>query len=294
MTTLALPPSASALRRVFAEPRVLIGLCALLLLCALALFAPWIAPHAPNEQDLLATLLPPAWAPGGDRAYPLGTDALGQCVLSRLLYSTRVTVVIALTAPLGAAFLGTTLALVAGYRGGRVDWAILRMVDLWMSFPAIVLALVLMVALSPGLVNVIVAIVLVDWTRFCRVIRADVVVLRRKDYVAAARITGASHWQVVLRDILPGIGPTLIALISLEMAISVVAESILSFVGMSVEPHVPTWGVMIADGLKNVFSAPWGLVAPVLCTVLTVLAFTVLGDGLRRTTDPRLFNRSGN
>lgn len=292
MTTLVLSPP-SALRRVLAEPRVLVGLVLLVLLSGVALFAPWIAPHAPNEQDLLATLLPPAWAPGGDRAYPLGTDALGQCVLSRLIYSTRVTVVIMLTAPLGAALLGTTLALIAGYRGGRVEWAILRMVDLWMSFPAIVLALVLMVALSPGLVNVIVAIVLVDWTRFCRVIRADVVVLRRKDYVAAARITGASHWQVVLRDILPGIWPTLVALISLEMGISVVAESILSFVGMSVEPHVPTWGVMISDGLKNVFSAPWGLVAPVLCTVLTVLATTVLGDGLRRTTDPRLFNRSG-
>jgi peptide/nickel transport system permease protein len=162
-----------------------------------------------------------------------------------------------------------------------------------MSFPAIVLALVLMVALSPGLLNVIVAIILVDWTRFCRVIRADVVVLRRKDYVAAARITGASHWQVVMKDIVPGILPTLISLISLEMGISVVAESILSFVGMSVEPNVPTWGVMIADGLKSVFSSPWGLIAPVACTVLTVLATTCLGDGLRRTTDPRLFNRSG-
>lgn len=280
-------------RRVLGEPSVLIGATLLLLLAALAVFAPWLAPHGPNEQDLLSTLLPPAWAHGGDRSFPLGTDALGQCVLSRLIYSTRVTVIIALTAPLGAALLGCALALIAGYRGGRIEWAILRMVDLWMSFPAIVLALVLMVVLSPGLLNVIIAIILVDWTRFCRVIRADVVVLRRKDYVAAARITGASHWQVVMKDIVPGITPTLISLISLEMGISVVAESILSFVGMSVEPHVPTWGVMIADGLKSVFSSPWGLIAPVLCTVLTVLATTCLGDGLRRTADPRLFNRSG-
>lgn len=279
------------MRRVLAEPRVLIGGALFLLLVFVAVFAPWLAPHGPTEQDLLNTLLPPAWAEGGDRSFPLGTDGLGQCILSRLIYSARVTVIIALVAPVGAALLGSTLALIAGYRGGRVDWLIMRMVDLWMSFPAIVLALILIVALSPGLINVILAIILVDWTRFCRVIRADVVVLRRKDYVAAARITGASHWQVVTRDILPGIRPTLISLFSLEMSIAVIAESVLSFVGTSVEPGVATWGVMIADGLKNVFSSPLGLIAPVLCTVLTVLAFISLGDGLRRSTDPRLFDR---
>jgi peptide/nickel transport system permease protein len=285
-------PRPSPLQRALGEPRVVLGLLLFLLLTLLALGAPWIAPHGPNEQDLLATLLPPAWAEGGDINYPLGTDALGQCLLSRLIYGARVTVIIALAAPLGAALLGSVLALLAGYRGGRTEWLILRLVDLWMSFPAIVLALILMVALSPGLVNVIVAIIAVDWTRFCRVIRADVVVLARKDYVAAARITGASHGQVVLRDIVPGILPTLIQLISLEMGIAIVAESILSFVGMSVEAHVPTWGMMIADGLKNVFASPWGLITPVLCTVLTVLATTTLGDGLRRATDPRLFNHA--
>jgi peptide/nickel transport system permease protein len=254
-----------------AEPRVLFGLAVLLLLVVLALGAPMFAPHLPNEQDLVNTLLPPMWVEGGTSSFPFGTDALGQCILSRLIYGARVTVLIATLAPLGAAALGCALALAGGYFGGWLDWLILRVVDVWMSFPAIVLALVLMVALEPSLANVIAAIVLSDWTRFCRIIRSEVVVLRRREYVAAARIAGARHWQVVLRDILPGILPVLISLVSIEMGVAVVAEAILSFVGRSVPPAVPTWGTMVADGLQNVFSSQWGLVLPVLCIVLTVL-----------------------
>jgi peptide/nickel transport system permease protein len=275
-----------------AEPRALFGAAVLLLLAVVALAAPMLAPHLPNEQDLVNTLLPPMWAPGGLRSFPLGTDALGQCILSRLLYGARVTVIIATLAPLGACALGCTLALVAGYCGGKVDWLILRVVDVWMSFPAIVLALVLMVALSPSLTNVIVAIVLADWTRFCRILRSEVVVLRRREYVAAARIAGARHWQVVLRDIVPGILPMLISLLSIEMGVAVVAEAILSFVGRSVQASVPTWGTMVADGLQNVFSSQWGLILPVLCIVVTVLATTMLGDGLRRSADPRLLGHA--
>ena len=271
-----------------AEPRALFGILTLLLLLAVALAAPMLAPHLPNEQDLVNTLLPPMWVEGGMRTFPLGTDALGQCILSRLIYGARVTVIIATVAPLGAALLGCTLALIAGYCGGRVDWLILRVVDVWMSFPAIVLALVLMVALTPSLTNVIAAIVLADWTRFCRIIRSEVVVLRRREYVAAARIAGARHWQVIVRDIVPGILPMLISLISIEMGVAVVAEAILSFVGRSVQADVPTWGTMVADGLQNVFSSQWGLILPVLCIVVTVLATTMLGDGLRRSADPRL------
>lgn len=276
-----------------ADLRISIGAGLLLGLLLIAIAAPAIAPHGPNDQDLLATMLPPAWADGGNMDYPLGTDALGQCLLSRLLYSSRVTVIIATIAPLGAALLGCTLALIAGYAGGRVEWTIMRFVDVWMSFPAVVLALVLMVALSPGLTNVIIAIILVDWTRFCRVIRSDVMVLRRKEYVAAARIAGANHVQTIRRDIVPGILPTLISLASIEMGIAIVAESVLSFVGMSVEPGTPTWGMMIADGLANVFAAPLGLLLPVMCIVVTVSATTLLGDGLRRASDPRLLSRTG-
>lgn len=277
--------------RLLCEPRVWFGGGALLLLALAAWFAPVLAPHAPNAQDLLAIQLPPAWLEGGDAAYPLGTDSLGQCVLSRLLYGARVVLLIALIAPLGAALVGTCLALLAGYFGGWTDWLVARWVEMWLSFPAIVMALVLMVALSPGMHNVIIAIVVVDWTRFCRVLRAEVAVMRSKEYVAAARIAGAGHLGVLWRDVVPGIVPTLISLLSLEMAIAVVAESILSFVGMSVGADVPTWGVMMADGLKSVFASPWALLAPVLCMVLTVLSVTFLGDGLRRVADVRLLGR---
>lgn len=287
------PRTLPSLPRWLAEPRVLFGLAVLLSLLLVAVFAPWLAPHAPNEQDLVSTLLPPMWSSGGNASYPLGTDALGQCILSRLIYGSRVTVIIATAAPLGAALLGSVLALVAGYCGGRIDWLILRIVDVWMSFPAIVLALVLMVALTPSLGNVIAAIVLTDWTRFCRIVRSEVVVLRRREYVAAARIAGARHLPVVLRDIVPGVMPVLISLISIEMGIAVVAEAILSFVGRSVQADVPTWGTMIADGLQNVFSSQWGLILPTLCIVITVLATTLLGDGLRRSADPRLLARAG-
>ena len=281
----------STLGRVLREPRVWLGLIGILTLIATAAFAPWLAPHGPNEQDLLYTLLPPMWAEGGTSDYPLGTDSLGQCILSRLIYSAQVVALVGLLAPLGAALVGMPMAIVSGYVGGKVDWMIMRAVDIWMSFPAVVLALVLMVALSPGLTNVILAIIVVDWTRFCRVLRSEVMVLRRRNYIAAAQLTGATHLQVILRDIAPGLMPQLLTLLSIEMGVSIIAEAILSFVGVSMEPSIPTWGMMIADGLKSVFSAPWGLVAPVLCMTVTVLACTLLGDGLRQTLDPRLFER---
>ena len=281
----------SFLGRLLREPRVWLGGLFFLALLSVALGAGVWAPHAPNEQDLMAIELPPMWMEGGEAGYPLGTDSLGQCILSRLMHGAQVVLLIATLAPLGAACIGTLLAIAAGYCGGWVDWVVARWVEMWLAFPAIVMALVLMVALSPGVHNVIIAIVVVDWTRFCRVLRAEVAVIRSKPYVAAARITGAQHLGLLLRDVWPGIVPTLISLISLEMAIAIVAESILSFVGMSVGADVPTWGVMMADGLKAVFTAPWVLVAPVVCMIATVLAATFLGDGLRRAADVRLLGR---
>lgn len=272
--------------------RVLFGLTILLLLVFAAAFAPWLAPHDPNEQNLLATLLPPAWLPAGEAAFPFGTDSLGRCVLSRLIYGARVAVTVASLAAFGAMLVGTTLAHVAGYAGGRVDWAISRVVDVWLSFPPVVLSLVLMVGLGTGLRNVILAIVLVDWTRFCRVLRSEVLVIARRDYVAAARLIGFSHWRIVTREILPGTVPLLLTVISLEMGIAVIVEAILSFVGLSVGPNTPAWGQMIADARQTIYGAPWNLVFPILTIFLAVLGFNTLGDGLRRTLDVRLTETS--
>jgi len=273
------------------EPRVLVGGATLLALVAVAVFAALLAPHDPNRQDLLRILVPPFWSADGDPDFPLGTDNLGRCILSRLLYGARVAVMVGTIVPIGTGMFGGLIAIVAGYCGGKIDWAVSRFVDVWMSFPAVVLALVLMVGLSPGLRNVILATILVDWTRFCRVTRGGILSLMKLDYIAAARIAGASHLQVMTRELLPGVLPIIITLMSVEIGIAVVVEAILSFVGVSVEPGTPTWGSMIADGLVTVFNEPWGLIFPMGAIILTVLAANMLGDGLRITLDPRVASR---
>ncbi len=287
------PRARAALRRCLRDPRVLAGAVLALIVALLSLGAPLIAPHDPQEQDLLNTLLPPMWAAGGDAAFPLGTDTLGRCILSRLLYGGRVALYVAVVAATGAMALGTVLALVAGYFGGWVDWIIGRLVDIWMAFPPVILALILLVGMGAGVNKVILAIVLIDWTRFCRVIRSEVLVVRRRDYVAAARLAGFTHLQTIAKEVLPAVLPLVITLFSLEMGIAVIVEAIMSFVGLSVEPDVAAWGVMIADARTTMMQAPWGVVAPVLAIFATVLAFNLLGDGLRRALDARLVTSRG-
>jgi peptide/nickel transport system permease protein len=278
----------SAVLRSLRSPRVLIALGMILCIGCCAVFAGYLAPHDPGDQNLLSILTPPAWADGGDPTYPLGTDSLGRCVLSRLIYGARTAMLVAIFASLGAMVIGSTLAHISGYFGGAIDWIIGRLVDVWMSFPPVILSLILMVGLGVGLGKVILAIVLVDWTRFCRVLRAEVLVVTRHDYVAAARLLGFTHWQTIVREVLPATLPLLITLFSLEMAIAVVVEAILSFVGLGVGADQPAWGQMIADARQYVYQSPWNLLLPILAIFLTVTAFNLLGDGLRRTLDVRL------
>jgi peptide/nickel transport system permease protein len=282
------PRARAALMRCVRDPRVVAGLLLALLVATVALGAPWIAPHDPQDQDLLNTLLPPMWSAGGDAAFPLGTDTLGRCILSRLIYGARVALMVATVAATGAMLLGTVLALVSGYFGGWVDWTVGRLVDIWMAFPPVILALILLVGMGAGVNKVILAIVLIDWTRFCRVIRSEVIVVRRRDYVAAARLAGFTHLQTIVKEVLPAVLPLVITLFSLEMGIAVIVEAIMSFVGLSVEPDVAAWGVMISDARTSMNQAPWGVVMPVAAIFTTVLAFNLLGDGLRRALDPRL------
>ncbi len=278
----------TALARSLRSPRILLALSLILALGCCAIFAARLAPHDPGEQNLLSILVPPAWDANGDPAFPLGTDSLGRCVLSRLIYGARTAMLVAVFASLGAVLIGSVLAHVAGYFGGTVDWVIGRLVDIWMSFPPVVLSLILMVGLGVGLDKVILAIILVDWTRFCRVLRSEVLVVTRHDYVAAARLLGFSHWQAITREVFPGTLPLLITLLSLEMAVAVVVEAILSFVGLGVGADQPAWGQMIADARQYVYQSPWNLLLPIFAIFLTVTAFNLLGDGLRRTLDVRL------
>ncbi|MCW5684454.1 MAG: ABC transporter permease [Pseudolabrys sp.] len=279
------------LRSVFRSSRVLIGLTIVGILVVCAIFAPVIAPHDPNEQNLVSILLPPVWSEGGDPSFLLGTDSLGRDVLSRLIFGARVAMTVAVLASLGAMIVGAVLAYVAGYFGGRIDALIGRAVDVWMSFPPVILSLILMVGLGVGLRNVIFAIVAVDWTRFCRVIRSEVLVVRRKDYIAAAQLMGFSPPRVIVKEIVPATLPLLITLLSMEMGIAVIVEAILSFVGMSVSANTPAWGQMVADARQTIYEAPWNLFLPIFAIFLAVLGFNILGDGLRRTLDVRLIAR---
>ncbi len=276
------------IRRSLRSGRVIAGGLIVLAVLACALAAPWLAPHDPDEQNLLTTLLPASWQAGGDPAYWLGTDSLGRDVLSRLLFGARVAMSVALIAAFGAMIVGAALAYLAGYVGGWLDWLVGRAVDVWMSFPPVILSLILMTGLGTGLRNVILAIVLVDWTRFCRVLRSEVIVVARRDYVAAARLVGFSHWRTVSREIVPATIPLVVTLLTLEMGIAVVVEAILSFVGLGVRSDQIAWGQMIADGRDAIYQAPWNLLAPVLAIFFTVAGFNLLGDGLRRSLDVRM------
>lgn len=292
MTAATLPISTSSnwLRRL-AHPKVVVGGVMVAALAAVALFAPWLAPNDPNGQDLLATVLPPMWAEGGLAQYPLGTDTLGRCVLSRVIYGCRLALLVAFAAAIGTMLLGTLLGIVAGYYRGRLDRFLSSGVILWMSIPPVVFSMMLMVGLGTGVRNVILAVVLVDWTRFYRVVRSEVIVVREREYVHAAWLLGFSHMRIVLREVLPAVFPLIITLFSLQMGVAIIVEAILSFVGLSVPSDVVAWGVMLADGRDQIYQAGWNLLAPVIGIIFAVLAFNLLSDGLRVVLDPRLRKR---
>jgi peptide/nickel transport system permease protein len=274
----------AALRR--GGPKLWIGATLVGVLVLAALLAPLIAPHNPIEQDLMSAQLPPAWADGGEPAYLFGTDSLGRCVLSRLIYSARTAVAVALIAASLAAAIGIAFGLIAGSFGGWVDQLISRLIDVWMAFPPVLLSIVLAAVIGAGLTSVIAAIVVVDWTRFARVVRAETLVQLQRDYAAAARVIGLSRGKILRLEILPNLVPLVVTLLSVEMGIAILVEVILSFVGISVTGDTPTWGGMIAEGRQIVYQAPWIMALPIGCIISSVIGFNLLGDGLRTVLDP--------
>ncbi|HLH48655.1 MAG TPA: ABC transporter permease [Roseiarcus sp.] len=274
------------LRACLREPKVVAGGCFILFLLVLALGASWIAPKDPLEQDILLGATPPFWLPGAEPGHWLGTDDLGRDALSRVIYGSRVALTVAFVAASLAAALGATLGLVAGWYRGAIDATISRLVEIWMAFPPVLLSILLVAVVGAGVGSVIAAIAIIDWTRFCRVVRAETINQASADYVTAARAMGFSQGRILLREIFPNVLPVLIALVSLEMGIAVIVEAILSFVGLSVSSDTPTWGGMIAQGRQLLHQGWWILAAPLAMLFLTVLAFNLLGEGLRRALDP--------
>src|SRR5882724_9432388 len=266
--------------------RLWIGAALVAVLVLAALLAPWIAPHDPIEQDLMSVQLPPAWIHGGDSSYLLGTDSLGRCVLSRLIYSARTAVAVALIAASLAAVIGIALGLVAGSFGGWVDQVTSRLIDVWMAFPPVLLSIVLAAVIGAGLTSVIAAIVVVDWTRFARVVRAETMVQLQRDYAAAARVIGLSRGGILRLEILPNLVPLVVTLLAVEMGIAILVEVFLFFVVFSVAGATATWGGMIAEGRQIVYQAPWIMALPIGCIISSVIGFNLLGDGLRLVLDP--------
>jgi peptide/nickel transport system permease protein len=267
--------------------RVLIGGALLLALIVAAVFAKGLAPYDPLDQDLAAQLAPPDWRFAAD-AHALGTDSLGRDVLSRLIYGSRVALTVALVAGILTAIAGTALGLAAGFFGGWVDTVVSRAVDIWSSFPPVLLSIILVALIGTGLWSVVAAIALIDWTRFCRVVRAETLKQRRLDYVDAAIIAGLTPRAILWREVAPNIFPLVLVLLTLEMGIAVVVEAILSFVGLSISTDTPSWGGMIAEGREVVHEAPWVLIGAMLVLLVTVLGLNVLGDGLKAELDPVL------
>ena len=275
-------------RRGGANLRLWLPLGWLALLAAAALLAPWVAPQDPLAQDLMLERLPPAWVAGAEPGFWLGTDSLGRDVLSRLIWAGRLALLVSLTAAFAAAVAGSALGLLAGWLGGWCDRLISRLIDIWMAFPPVLFAILLVAVIGTGVWSVVAAIALIDWTRFARVVRAETMVQARMDYVASARIGGAGRWGTLMTEILPNVLPTILALLCLEMGIAVIVEAILSFVNLSVSSDTPTWGGMIAEGRASIHFAWWVLAFPLLALFLTVLSFSQLGEGLRARLDPVL------
>jgi peptide/nickel transport system permease protein len=260
----------------------------LLVALLLAIFAPLAAPQDPLGQDLMLERLPPFWVQGAEPGYWLGTDSLGRDLLSRLIYGGRIAFIVAFAAAIAACLVGSTLGLVAGYFGGWADRIISRIVDIWMAFPPVLFAILLVAVLGTGLSSVIIAIAVIDWTRFCRVVRAEAMSQARMDYVENARVAGFSRIGIMLREVLPNVLPSIVALLSLEMGIAVIVEAILSFVNLSISTDDPTWGGIIAEGRLSIHQAWWVLVFPLITLFLTVLSFSQFGEGLKARFDPVL------
>lgn len=270
-------------------PLSLIGALAIIgTFVVVALFADALAPHDPNTTSLSSRLLPPFWVAGGSTIYPLGTDQLGRDILSRLIHGASTSLLVAVQALILGAGIGGAVGVLSGYFKGLTDSLLMRAVDVMLTLPIILFALIFVVVVGPATTNVVVAIALVLWARFARVIRGEVLALREREFVILARVAGASHLRVMAVHLLPNVLNTLMVLASLQIGYVIVIEASLSFLGAGVPPPTPAWGSMIADGRDYVTSAWWLSLWPGLATMLVVLSLNLLGDWLRDRIDPRL------
>ncbi|MFB6290365.1 MAG: ABC transporter permease [Candidatus Bipolaricaulia bacterium] len=268
------------MRSWFSNKQVLIGVTIILTFTIMGIFAPVIAPYHYSDQDLSNMLDAPS------KAHLFGTDQLGRDVFSRVLYGIRTSLISAFGTATVAGIVGVILGLLAGYFGGWVDRMIQSSIDLAWSFPTLLLAIALVVALRPGQLSIIIAIAAGWWAQYARVVRGEVLATKEDDFVEAARALGSSNFRILFRQILPNILPVTVVLVSTTMGRAIIIETTLSFLGLGVQPPKPSWGIMLSDGRDVISMAPWVTLFPGIAISLSVLGFNFLGDGLRDLLDP--------
>jgi peptide/nickel transport system permease protein len=278
-----------AIRRSLARARLArAGAVILVGVVLAAALASWIAPYGPEEGDLGDRLLPPAWTAQGDPRFLLGTDSFGRDVLTRVVFGTRVSLLVAGAAVLGGGVLGVALGTAAGFYGGRLDDVVMRVAEVQLAFPFVLLAISLLTVLGPGMGNLILVLTLGSWVTFARLTRGQALALRDREFVQAARALGARDPRIIARAILPNLVAAVIVVASFSLAELVIAQAALSFLGLGLPPTVPTWGGMLAEGREYVLQAWWMGTFPGLAIMATVLAINALGDWTRDYLDPRV------
>jgi peptide/nickel transport system permease protein len=276
--------------RIFGHAAVMLGATVILFILAVALAAPWLAPHDPFAQDLSQRLIPPIWHAQGSWTHVLGTDQLGRDYLSRLIYGSRISLLVGATAAAMSAMIGTTLGVLGGYFGGRVDLVVTFIITTRLAMPVILVALAVAAFIGSSLEIVIAVLGLLLWDRFAVVTRSATMQVRSLDYIAAARAIGSSTARIILVEILPNIANALVVVATLEMAQAILLEATLSFLGLGIPPPAPSWGLMVAEGKEYMFFSPWVITIPGAALFALVLAINLLGDGLRDIAAPE--NRS--
>ncbi len=278
------------LKDIFKRPSAMAGGILLLLILLITFFFPLVFHVDPLEQDLMARFSPPVWQDGGSWQHLLGTDNLGRDILSRLLYGSRISLLVGFTAVLTASVIGIFLGLISGYYGGKLDNFIMRIADIFMAYPFMLLTISVIAVLGPSIFNLIIVLGISDWVTYARTIRGSVLSIKTKEFVEASRAIGTSHIVIILRHILPNVISPLIVLATLRIANIIIWESGLSYLGMGTPPPMPTWGRMLSEGRVYITEAWWLVTIPGLAIMMTILAINLLGDGLRDALDPRLKN----
>jgi len=267
------------------QAKLIAGGLIVCVLIVVGVSSPWLAPYDPGKQALEAALKAPQWFGG---AHFLGTDSLGRDILSRIIYGARVSLLVAFAVVLISGVVGIMLGAISGYFGGKIDFAIQKMVEVVWAFPALLLAITILAFLGQGLFNLIMALVAQRWIQYCRVVRGQALALRGRDFVTATRALGASDQRIIRRHILPNLIQISLVIGTFSMASAIISEASLSFLGLGVPPEIPTWGTMLADSRSYISTAWWLALFPGLCIFLTVLGINLLGDAIRDLLDPRL------